>query len=153
MVVPRVRVLDLLVPGAVRVVEEHEADGHGADGEADEDAELHADRQRLVEERVRGLGRRDVDVDAAREGEEEALGAVAGLRREEHRRADEDGHAAQRVHQKRHALREAALRDQQEEVARLLRELVRHRRRGDRPALGLVAVQERVRDEDAVDEV
>ena len=70
-----------LVARAVLVVQEHEADGHGADGEADEDAELHADRQRLVEERVRGLRRRDVDVDAAREGEEEALGAVAGLRR------------------------------------------------------------------------
>ena len=78
--------------------------------------------ERLVEERVRGLRRRDVDVDAAREGEEQALGAVAGLRREEHRRADEDGHAAQRVDEQRHALREAALRDQQEEVARLLRE-------------------------------
>ena len=53
MVVARVRVARAaLVARAVLVVQEHEADG-----EADEDAELHADRQRLVEERVRGLRR------------------------------------------------------------------------------------------------
>ena len=58
MVVARVRVARAaLVARAVLVVQEHEADGHRADGEADEDAELHADRQRLVEERVRGLRR------------------------------------------------------------------------------------------------
>ena len=52
--VARVRVARAaLVARAVLVVQEHEADGHRADGEADEDAELHADRQRLVEERVR----------------------------------------------------------------------------------------------------
>ena len=65
MVVARVRAAvarAALVARAVLVVQEHEADGHRADGKADEDAELHADRQRLVEERVRGLRRRDVDV-------------------------------------------------------------------------------------------
>ena len=64
MVVARVRAAAAratLVARAVLVVQEHEADGHRADREADEDAELHADRQRLVEERVRGLRRRDVE--------------------------------------------------------------------------------------------
>ena len=65
MVVPRVRVLDLLVPGAVRVVEEHEADGHGADDEEDGVEELEAPRGIFVHERGRALRRRDVDIDAS----------------------------------------------------------------------------------------
>ena len=65
MVVPRVRVLDLLVPGAVRVVQEHEADRDGSDDEEDGVEELEAPRRVLVDERRRALRRRDVDVDAS----------------------------------------------------------------------------------------
>ena len=77
MVVPRVRVLDLLVPGAVRVVQEHEADGDGSDDEEDGVQELEAPRRVFVDERCRlllllrcrALRRRDVDVDAAGKGQ------------------------------------------------------------------------------------
>ena len=48
MVVPRVRVLDLLVPGAVRVVQEHEADGDGSDDEEDGVEELETPRRIFV---------------------------------------------------------------------------------------------------------
>ena len=65
MVVPRVRVLELvLVPGAVRVVQEHEADRDGSDDEEDDVEELEAPRRVLVHERRRALRRGGVDVAA-----------------------------------------------------------------------------------------
>ena len=70
MVVPRVGVLELvLVPGAVRVVQEHEADRDGSDDEEDDVEELEAPRRVLVHERRGALRRGDVDVDAAAEGQ------------------------------------------------------------------------------------
>ena len=57
---PRVRVLDLLVPGAVRVVEEHEADGHGSNNEEDGVEELEAPRGIFVHERRGALRQGEV---------------------------------------------------------------------------------------------
>ena len=107
----------------------------------------------LVEHLARGLGARDVRVDARGEGEQDALRAHAGLEPEVPRGADHDGHAGHEVHGAGLGHREAAGPDEQEEVAELLDELVINCTRRHDPALAALAPQERVGDEDAVDEV
>ena len=140
---------------AVLVVQEDEADADRAEGEAGD--EPHPLRGRepadLVEHLARGLGARDVRVDARGEGEQDALRAHAGLEPEVPHGADHDRHAGHKIHGAGLGHREAAGPDEQEEVAELLDELVINCTRRHDPALAALAPQERVGDEDAVDEV
>mmetsp|Transcript_6143 Transcript_6143/g.25751 ORF Transcript_6143/g.25751 Transcript_6143/m.25751 type:complete len:316 (+) Transcript_6143:402-1349(+) len=144
----------VVVGRAMLVVEEHEPDGDGAGDEGEEDDEL---VREVARGRLEELGRRDGDgevrVEPAGEREEQALAADAGLGPHVHRGAEHDRGAGEDVDAERGDDAEAGDVDEEREVRDLLRELVVDRPGGDGPAARGAAVEERLRDDEAVDEV